>query len=167
MGEPDVRVTNSLLDRLLDFEPGVTREPVPSRADTVQAFRQAVLRDLEHLLNSKNPHHDLPQGFVEASRSVLTYGLVDLSSIGGTTEAHQLRLAQLVEQAIRTFEPRLAGVIVTPVEKAAGSNPSRAAIGAARFRVEGRLLLEPHAEPISFDFDRADADQEWKIRDAG
>jgi len=107
-------------------------------------MRHAVCRDLETLLNTRNPYVDLPETFREAGRSVLTYGLPDLASYHVTDihEAHRLR--RDVESAIRLFEPRLTEVTV-----------SLAALGRADrafgLSVDARLVVDPAPLPIRID----------------
>lgn len=140
----DIRVTPSLLDRLIDQDPRSSRDVAPSRADSVRELRRAVLRDLESLLNSRNPFPDLSSAFAEAGQSVLTYGLPDLTSraVGNTTDQHELR--QLIESAIRTFEPRLTSVT-------ASLQPDSQTERSLCLRIDARLVMDPAPEPVSFD----------------
>jgi type VI secretion system protein ImpF len=140
----DVRVAPSLLDRLLDADHSASRDVTPSRAEAVRAYKRGVLRDLENLLNSRNPHADLPAGFVESWRSVVTYGLPDLSGFNTDSVSDQQRLRQVIEGAIRTFEPRLAAVTTTLLP---APRPERT----LRLRIDAKLLIEPTPEAISFD----------------
>ena len=80
---------------------------MPSRAESVRELKRAVQRDLEILLNSRNPFSDLSTAFQEAGHSVLTYGLPDFSSLNVASPADQNRLRQMIENTIRVFEPRL------------------------------------------------------------
>jgi len=43
----------SVLDRLLDDDPGVSREPARNRHQVLRELKQAVRRDLENLLNTR------------------------------------------------------------------------------------------------------------------
>ena len=139
----DVRVTPSLLDRLLDADHRNSRDPMLTRAETVREMKQAVLRDLENLLNSRNAHHDLASAFVEAGQSVLTYGMPDFSTML-TRTGDDRRLRQAIDTAIRTFEPRLAGVSTSIL-------PISPTDRSLRVRIDARLLLDPTPEPVSFD----------------
>ena len=139
----DVRVTPSLLDRLLDPDPRNSRDPVVTRAETVRDMKIAVLRDLENLLNSRNAYHDLPIAFAEAGQSVVTYGLPDFSAIL-SRGADERRLRQTIEATIRTFEPRLTGVSATVL-------PVTPTDRSLRVRIDARLMLDPTPEPVSFD----------------
>ena len=55
------------------------------------------------------------------------------------------RLRRIVEQVIRTFEPRFKKVKVTLLENA------DAADRALRFRIDALLYAEPAPEPVVFD----------------
>ena len=140
----EVRVTPSLLDRLLDQDPKASRDVATSRAETVRELKRAVQRDLEILLNSRNPYSDLPTAFTEAGQSVLTYGLPDFSSLNVMSPADQNRLRQMIETTIRTFEPRLIGVTAI-LQPAADSERS------LFLRLEARLVMDPAPEAVSFD----------------
>jgi type VI secretion system protein ImpF len=140
----DVRVTPSLLDRLIDLDYKSSRDAMPSRAESVRELKRAVQRDLENLLNSRNPYSDLPAAFVEAGQSVVAYGLPDFSALNVSNPNDQHRLRQLIEAAIRAFEPRLVGVSTTLL-------PSSPVDRAMRLRIDARLLMEPAPEAVSFD----------------
>jgi len=139
----DVRVTPSLLDRLLDADHRNSRDPVLTRADTVRELKQAVLRDLEHLLNSRNPNSDLAPAFVEAGQSVVTYGLPDFTTLI-SSNADERRLRQGIEAAIRAFEPRLTAVNTTIM-------PVSPTDRSLRIRIDARLQMDPTPEPVTFD----------------
>ena len=137
-------VTPSVFDRLLDLEPGSPRDPHVSHYEGVNRLRQAVRRDLEHLLNTRNPVPDLSGEFVEAGQSVLAYGVADFTSFNILSVRDQERLRQLVERSIRSFEPRLTGVSVAllPIGRTERS---------LRLHVDARLMMDPVPEAVSFD----------------
>ena len=137
----DVRVTASLLDRLIDLDPRSSRDVEPSRAESVRELKRSVQRDLESLLNARNPYADLPPSFTEAWQSVLTYGLPDCT-VGYARDDE--RVKQLIQNAIRTFEPRLANPTVT-------ITPSQTLEATISLRIDARLLMDPAPEPVSFD----------------
>ena len=141
----ETTITNSVLDRLIDQEPGSGMENMLSRAQSVRLLRSAVRRDLEWLLNTRR-NADIPQeGPEEINRSMLVYGLPDLSALSMATAADRARLTRQVAAAIAIFEPRLAAVRVSLVES---SEPSRKDV---RMRIEAMLRMDPVPEPISFD----------------
>src|SRR6266542_5705646 len=77
----EVRVTTSVLDRLLDYEPEITREPIASHSKSLRQLKQSVKRDLEWLLNTRQVAGGLPPGLKEINRSVAAYGLPDFTVI--------------------------------------------------------------------------------------
>lgn len=141
----ETTITNSLLDRLIDLEPGTEMESTLSRAQSIRLLRGAVRRDLEWLLNTRrNP--DIPEdGPQEIHHSVLAWGLPDLSALSMATAADRSRLTRQVAAAIALFEPRLASVRVSLAET---SDPSRKDV---RMRIQAMLRMDPVPEPVSFD----------------
>ena len=98
----EIRVVLSVLDRLIDDDPESTQDLLPTRAESVRSYRQCVQRDLENLLNAHNTFFDMPPEYVEATSSVLTYGLPDVNQFAPATDRGQSRLRQLLERVIRT-----------------------------------------------------------------
>lgn len=145
MGRTDseLRVTPSILDRLIDNEPELTQEALASRSRSLQQFKQAVKRDLEWLLNTRRIR-ELPVALKELNRSIAAYGLCDFSSFNVKNADEQQRLEQELARVIKIFEPRLDDVIVI-------LEPIRENERALHFRIDARLRLEPAPEPVSFD----------------
>ena len=139
----EVRVTLSVLDRLLDYEPELSREAPASRGKSLREMKQAVRRDLEMLLNTRRSG-DLPEGSKELETSVVAYGLPDYSAVNVNSPSEQNAMRRALESAIRTFEPRLGDVTVT-------LEPAREHERAMRFRIDAHLLIDPAPEPVSFD----------------
>src|SRR5262249_21751926 len=108
--EHEIRIVPSLFDRLLDDDPENSRDVTPTRAETGRAYRRAVQRDLEGLMNARNPFADLAPEFVEVRRSVLAFGLPDFSAINLTSPNDRERLRLIIKNAIEALEPRLTGV---------------------------------------------------------
>ena len=76
----------------------------------VRELKQAVARDLEWLLNTRVWLPQTPEeleDLVEGRESLLCYGIPDLSVFSWASPADCQRIAALVEQTIRSFEPRL------------------------------------------------------------
>lgn len=140
----EVRITPSVLDRLIDYEPEISREPIASRAKTLRQLKMSVRRDLEWLLNSRQVVGGIPAGLKELSRSLATYGLPDFTSVSVKSPAAQTRMRRAIETAISIFEPRLTDVVVT-------LEPERETERALRFRIDARLLVDPAPEPVTFD----------------
>lgn len=141
----ETTITNSVLDRLIDLEPESALENTLSRAQSVRLLRSAVRRDLEWLLNTRRNAAIPEEGAPEINRSMLVFGLPDLSSLSMTTAADRNKLTRQVAAAIAVFEPRLVGVQVSVVET---SDVSRKDV---RMRIEAMLRMDPVPEPVSFD----------------
>jgi len=140
----EVRITQSVLDRLLDYEPEVTREAPASRGKSLRQLKQAVRRDLEFLLNTRQIVGGIPPELKELSVSLAAYGLPDYSSASVRSSADQHRMRRALELMVTTFEPRLKDVSVT-------LEPARDTERALRFRIDANLLVEPSPEPVVFD----------------
>jgi type VI secretion system protein ImpF len=140
----EVRVTPSVLDRLLDYEPELSREPLPSRAKNLRQFKQAVRRDLEWLLNTRQIADGLPPDLKETNNSLASYGLPDFTSLSIESATDQKRIKREIEETIRRFEQRLENVVVS-------FEAGRGAERVLRFRIDARLKVEPAPEPVTFD----------------
>jgi type VI secretion system protein ImpF len=140
----EVRITPSVLDRLLDFEPELTREAPKSRAKSLRELKQSVRRDLEWLLNTRRFIGEVDETLEEAPRSVINYGLPDFTGFAAKNPHEQKRLTMVLEDALKLFEPRFMDLKVTlePV-----SNVERV----LRFRIEAQLRIDPAPEPVVFD----------------
>lgn len=139
----EVRVSLSVLDRLIDYEPEVSREAPASRTKSLRLLKQAVRRDLEWLFNTRQTPA-LPAGLSEALRSVYAYGLPDFTNLSSRNISDHSRLRRAVEMAIEAFEPRLEDVQVI-VEPAVDT------VRMLQFRIDARLKLDPVPEPVTFD----------------
>jgi type VI secretion system protein ImpF len=140
----EVRVTPSVLDRLLDYEPELSREPIASRAKSLRELKQAVKRDLEWLLNTRQMPEEVPSDLKQVRNSLAVYGLPDFSNVSTKNPKDQKQMVHQIEEAIRIFEPRLEDVVVT-------LQPSRDTERAMRFHIDARLRVEPAPEPVMFD----------------
>lgn len=140
----EVRVTPSVLDRLIDDEPRESTEVLKSRSTSLHELKQAVRRDLEWLLNTRCHAESTDDRLDEAKRSVAFYGLPEIIGVNAKNHVEQLRLTKSLETAIKYFEPRFLNLKVTmePV-----SNVDRQ----LKFRIEANLDVEPTPEPIVFD----------------
>lgn len=134
-----------LLDRLLDAEPENTREAPMTRAESLRLFRQAVKRDLEFLLNTVQLPLEIPEGCPEARKSILKFGLPDVSSMSVQSPEDEQTLLASIQAAIEFFEPRLARARVTNKD---AFNSTRQSI---TFHVEAMLMIDPAPERIAFD----------------
>jgi type VI secretion system protein ImpF len=140
----EVRITPSVLDRLLDDRPDEKREAPASRQTNLRILKQAVKRDLEWLLNTRANATEIQEGLPELNRSLATFGIPDFSSWNVRGGRDQEELRRTIEDAVARFEPRLEAVQVTLETM---SEVDRT----VRFRIEARLRVEPAPEPVTFD----------------
>ncbi len=140
----EVRITPSVLDRLLDYEPELSREPPASRAKSLRQLKQSVKRDLEWLLNTRRYAEELSPELKELNESMAVYGLPDFTAASVKSPSDQKMMRRSLENAIRVFEPRLEDLIVT-------LEPLDGIERVMRFRIDARLKVEPAPEPVTFD----------------
>jgi type VI secretion system protein ImpF len=137
-----VPVITSVFDRLT--APAASGAIGSVQHGTLASLRNAVLRDLEHLLNTRREAELIPADYRESAASLLNYGLPDITMYSLKSAAEQHRLRRSMEAALRLFEPRLSNISVV-VE---GWHDARPVL---RFRVEADLNVEPAPEPVAFD----------------
>jgi type VI secretion system protein ImpF len=130
-----------LFERLTDLDPEVDTEAQPLRMLSPAALRQSVARELDRLLNTRAP---VAADILAARpRSTIDYGIPDLSLFGLRDFDSETRLAEVLRQAIETYEPRLSQPQVR-IERSTRQN------GALIIHVDGELHLGSMIEPISF-----------------
>jgi type VI secretion system protein ImpF len=144
--QPNSAVTLSILDRLTDQHPKSPSVEAPmTRAESVRIFKTGLRRDLEWLLNSRrNPDQPGPS-LPETDTSVLQYGLPDFSTFSLASPKDRSKLINMLQSAIKTFEPRLANVKIVQLEF------SSTGMRSIRLLLEGLLMMDPEPELISFD----------------
>ena len=140
----EIRITPSILDRLLDFEPQMSKEPPRSQAQSLADLKKSVKRDLEWLLNTRHTPIEIPESLEELNESMAVFGLPDLTSLSVKNPNEQNRLAKAIETALRVFEPRFINVKVS-------LQPIDSTDRQLRFHIEAHLDIEPVPEPVSFD----------------
>jgi type VI secretion system protein ImpF len=147
MARPDLDqpLVASVLDRLLDSNPDLERDPPKARGQHLRDLRDSVRRDLENLLNTRQRCRGWPGGLVELGRSLVNYGIPDFTGaeLAATERQNEFRAA--VEEVIRNFEPRFVSVAVKMVNS--GDKLDRT----LRFRIEALMYADPAPEPIVFD----------------
>lgn len=134
--ENDFKITQCLLDRLVAAEPRISPE---------RQLKASLRRDLEFLLNTRRVATPPPESLTEVNRSLYNFGLPDFSAYSLNNPKDRNRLLRALEVTIALFEPRLAGVKVTPIEDPNASSR------VLRFQIEGLLIKDPAPEQVSFD----------------
>ena len=84
---------------------------------------------------------------------MLAYGIPDLTGCAPGNVREAARIARLIEEALRCFEPRLDPKSIK-VERLSPDEQDRGekdAVFKLRYRINGLLRVEPEPEPISFD----------------
>lgn len=144
--DPVPRFQHSLWDRLTN--PDLIRgdEVGVSIAGEVERIKNEVRRDLEWLLNSRRTPGDPPGSMSHLARSLMTYGLPDITSMSLGDSDSRSRLTHLLESVIRDFEPRLSNVrvIFEP-------HKQKEKLGSLHYRIEAILRVDPAPEPVVFD----------------
>ncbi len=137
-------LTASILDRLLDMEPALSSESAQYRVVSEQQILDSVFRDLENLLNTRCSPIKLPAAFNRLKGSLIRYGLKDSTVENPESALVRQKLCKEIEKTISLFEPRLKKPVVR-VETRGGKKRE------LFFRISGILVVEPLAEPVSFD----------------
>ena len=139
MRRPGLRLP--LLDRLADREPGEEAQPkrVLSRVDIMTSIRA----ELSRLLNTRCPVRiDTLRG---QERSVVNFGMPDVLTLNPTSDADRQRLASLIAEAVRAYEPRLRNPVLEVTQ-----DPRQPR--SLRIVLDATLVLDNLAEPVSFPF---------------
>lgn len=139
--DPNQGLMPSLIDRLIDPESGGTAW---RRGYGIEQMVDAVRRDLEELLNTRQSSFGLSESFHEVVHSIITYGLPDLTSINAITPQQRDDIGRIIESVVAQFEPRLKDIKATMLE--AGDGKERT----VKFRVDARLRVDPAPE-VAFD----------------
>ncbi|MBC7900177.1 MAG: type VI secretion system baseplate subunit TssE [Saprospiraceae bacterium] len=142
--DQELRITPSVLDRLLDYSPKETQEAVKSRSASLRDLRNSVRRDLEWLLNTRCHTEDIDNNLLEARKSVAFYGLPDFTGLSAKNSNEQKRLTKALENSLQIFEPRFRELRIR-------MEPMDHVDRQLKFRIEARLHVESASEPIAFD----------------
>jgi type VI secretion system protein ImpF len=145
-------VTQSLLDRLTEVEDWPT-----TRSQSTRFFRDGLKRDLEWLLNTRQPPIDEIASKPAAKASVINYGLPDISSLGFNSASDQRALRIAIETCLRNYEPRLMDIRVS-------LQSSDTVDRRLRFHIEGNMKLDPAPEEIAFDTVLELTSGEYKVK---
>ena len=144
MRDRDVKITPSIIDRLIDMEPKLSSEAPKSRSQSLQELKQSVRRDIEWLLNSRNTNAEIPEGLKEVRKSLAAYGLPDFTTMSSKDVDDRKELIDSVEDALKFFEPRIMKLKVILDETDIVNR-------GVRFKIQGVLRVEPTPEPVVFD----------------
>jgi len=130
----DVLITQSLLDRLTDMD-----QWPETRSASISMYRESLKRDVEWLLNTRQPVIPELEGYPATAASVLNFGLPDIHSFDGSKGKEQNALTVALEKCIRIAQPR---VFLTRTDLLSRS---------LKFHIEGQIVYENMNEDIKFD----------------
>jgi type VI secretion system protein ImpF len=141
---PRARLQPSLLDRIIDNEPGAIQESRERRILSMSQLKAAVLSDLVWLLNSACQQETELSGLKEVERSVLNFGVPSLT--GRSAAGMQpIELERMLTLAITRYEPRILPrtLLVTVVTEAQHRKPNTLVI-----EIQGDLWAQPLPEAL-------------------
>lgn len=140
MGANKQQLQMSIFDRL---DPKVNEALSGGTMSDIEVVQEAVLRDVENLLNTRRTI-DLPaEGFPQVQRSLYTYGIDDFVARNPKSGRVQKLLETTILETILRFEPRLQEVAVH-------FQPADDYAPHLCFTVRATLIAEPLREPILF-----------------
>jgi type VI secretion system protein ImpF len=135
----------SLLDRLLDDEPGVAQDPPRGRGHALHELKHAVRRDLEDLLNTRQSFLGEDAAGAELDQSLLGYGLPDFTATGLGSAREREEFCRTLQDVLHRWEPRFKTVSVRLLDNAVALDRT------LRFRIDALIRTEPAPQPIVFD----------------
>lgn len=145
------RVTNtknlrsSILDRLIDQDPGNQIDKDHGQHQKLKELRQSVRRDLENLFNTRIRMLEPDEKYGQLKLSILNYGLPDLATVNLSNIERRREFVHEMERLLLAFEPRFKSVNVVYIEN--GDATERM----LRFRIDGTLYADPSPEAVVFD----------------
>lgn len=139
------RLAPSLLDRLIDLDPDLQRDPPLMQAEQPAGLRAALRRDLEILLNTRCRPETPPSALNQLSDSLVSFGVEDFFATSLVTDMQRQAFAANLQARIARFEPRLENL---SVEIVADPVPARRSL---RLRIAARYRARPGLPPIVFD----------------
>jgi type VI secretion system protein ImpF len=138
---PRDRLQPFLLDRLLDDQPGQTKESRDKNVLSPTQLRASIMRDIAWLFNTPAPSdRDGIQDFPEAAASVISYGVPDLTGMtASSVRAGDLERGFL--KALHLFESRMSkrGLLVEVRESGDGNNT-------ISLRISGEIIASQASE---------------------
>lgn len=135
----------SILDRLLDNDPGTNMEADKNRHQYTRDLHNSVRRDLQNLLNTRYRIIAPPEEFKQLETSLLNYGLPDLATINITNVEKKKDFTRSLEKILRTYEPRFKSVKVILLDNNDKTDRT------LKFRIDATLYADPAPEIIVFD----------------
>ncbi len=153
----EIPIKFSILDRLANEDVKRLSKAPPLRLESLRIFKEAVRRDLEWLLNTRQPVQRADEG-TQLANSLYMYGLPDITSLSVLSVRDRNFLTQSIQAAVAKFEPRIINVAVNLVTVGKDRVPI------LRFVIEGLLRVDPSPEHVSFDTVLELSSGEYKVQ---
>jgi len=135
---PELLLTQSVLDRLNNTDTW----PV-TRTESIRFLRNSIKQNLEWVLNTRRPPLEDTANYPHASRSVINYGLMDMTSLSPSSTQDRKLLIQNIAEVVEWFEPRLHSVAIRVEE----GDLNRKEL---RFYIEAYIHMKPAPEEVTF-----------------
>ena len=134
--------TPTILDRLISSEQS-KGEIGSRRSSDTDELSASLARDMHILLNTRREEFVVPAEFEQTAASIVNFGIPDFTKCSNLrSTADQKKLCKWIEEAIKTFEPRLRNVAVHVVD-------NKGIDSVLLFHVEARAELI--SERVAFD----------------
>ena len=133
----------SLLDKLLGAGAGGRDGMAPRQS--VEQVKDSVARDIEMLLNAHQSYTaDELARYPNALRSLLTLGLIDISSMSLANDNDRRRITDAIRDGLMAHDKRLSNIEVG-VRQIGGSASK------LTFTIRAHLILKSNTERVIFD----------------
>lgn len=155
------KLRSSILDRLLDDDPGNNIDTAIGKHQKIKQLRNSVRRDLENLMNSRLRVIEPGEEYRELDKSLLNYGLPDLATINITDLEKRKEFTVKMEKILREFEPRFKNVNISYIENKDKIDRT------LHFRIDATLYADPSPEVVIFDSVLEPVTRSISIEDTG
>src|SRR6266436_8345335 len=108
----DQPLVPSVLDRLLDYEPDVSREAPRGHNQVLAELKLSLRRDLENLLNTRCRCVTWPPDLTELQQSLVNYGVLDITGADLGPVKGREQFCRSLQAVLRQYEPRFKTVKV-------------------------------------------------------
>jgi type VI secretion system protein ImpF len=159
--EPTDPLLPSLLDRLIDEDPGARHEQPKSLAQQLRHLKQSVRRDLENLLNTRWRAIGWAPELGELEASIVNYGIPDFTGANLGSAGSRDDFIRIIQETIRRCEPRLKRVKVELVDNTEREDRTM------RFRIDAMLQADPDPEQVVYDSALEPSSGNFRIGSAG
>ncbi len=148
----------SVLDRLLDDDPGTSLEVPLDEGQKLRMIQQFVRRDIQDLLNTRYRCVAWPPELDELSDSLINYGIPDFTAASLNASQDVDILIQAIRRAIALFEPRLTELKIVQIDNQYYVDRT------FRFRIEAMLMIEEKKHRVQFDSSMESATGQFDVR---